>query len=75
MMMRETAIQWFAINTVIRTEFVKNIEFTNVGYMAHNWGFGSEVLEMIVKTVSQMSRILPYARKFEVAITFEIDST
>ena len=51
MLIRETAIQWFAINTIIRTEFVKNIEFTKVGYMANNWGFGSEVLDEIIKTV------------------------
>ena len=75
MFIRETDISWFALSTIIRTDFVKRIEFTNVSYMAQNWGFGSEVLEQIIKTVQKMSRILPYKRKFEVAITYEIDST
>ena len=51
MFMRETEISWFALNTVVRTDFVMRIEFTNVSYMAQNWGFGSEVLEQIIKTV------------------------
>ena len=74
MFVRETDISWFALSTT-RTDYLKNIEFTNVSYLEHNWGFGSETLEQIIKTVQQMSRILPYARKFEVAITYEIDST
>ena len=75
MFMRETDISWFALSRIVRTDFVKRIEFTNVSYMEQNWGFGSEVLEKIIKTVQHISRILPYARKFEVAITYEIDST
>ena len=75
MFLRETVIGWYALSTIVRNDFVRNIEFTNVSYMAYNWGFGSEVLEQIIKTVQQMTRILPYARAFEVAITYEIDPT
>ena len=73
--MRETEIGWYALSTDLRNDFVKKIKFTNVHYMAHNWGFGSEVLEQIIKTVQQLTRILPYSRKIMVAITYEIDST
>ena len=75
MFVRETDISWFALSTTIRTDFVKKVQFTNVSYKMQNWGFGSEILEQIIKTEEQMSRILPYARKFVIAITYEIDST
>ena len=47
----ETTINWFALSNIVRTDFVKKLEFTNVIYMEHNWGFGTEIIEKIVKTV------------------------
>ena len=36
---------------IIRIGSVQKIEFSTVSYMEHNWGFGSEALEQIIKTV------------------------
>ena len=61
MFLRETTINWYASNTVFRTDYLKVLKFTNVSYMEQNWGFGShEMTETVVSTYEPNYRIMPY---------------
>ena len=73
MFVRETKISWYAISTVTRTDFLKKLFFEDIFYLEHNFGLGlSEQLQEIFYSKDLTPRMLPYARLFQNAITFEI---
>ena len=76
MFLRQTSISWHALSTVVRTDFLKLIKFSEVFYHERNYGISSEETSQLnVETSQGNLRILPYIRRFQVAITYEIDST
>ena len=76
MFSRETAISWNSIQTDVRSDYLKNMRFEKVQYHEKNFGIGfAQSEELLVNAVSTEIRTLPYKRQFQVAITYEIDST
>ena len=76
MILRETHINWHAISKILPIDFHRNIQIKDVKYNTYNYGLGLYgELETIFKITEEPSRVLPYARPFQIAVTFEIDST
>ena len=76
MIQSETSIGWYAVNTSIRSDFVRKIKITDVLYNYRNLGLGLWAQEeQIFAGIDLPTRILPYTRPFQSAITFEIDMT
>ena len=76
MIQQQTSIGWYAVNSILRTDFVKKIKNTDLHYNHRNLGLGlMKKSEKIVNTEDKPWRIIPYLRPFQTAITFEIDST
>ena len=45
-------------------------------YSQYNYGLGlDKKIEQIFRVVRQPNRVLPYERKFQAAVTYEIDTT
>lgn len=65
MFLRETKIAWHALDSLIRTDFLKKITLVDVHYNYRNLGLGLwEEVEKIFSSVPHPSRILPYLRPF-----------
>ena len=65
MFVKETSIGWYALNMIIRTDFVKKIQLTDVIYNYRNLGLGlGTEIEKIFSSVELPSRIMPYTRPF-----------
>ena len=76
MILRETHIRWHAISKILPIDYHRNIQIEDVKYNTYNYGLGLYgELETIFRIIDQPNRVLPYARPFQIAVTFEIDST
>ena len=76
MFKRETKISWQSLSLSTRVDFLKKIAVTEVKYHDKNLGLGvGRSTETIFQTHEKPSRVLIYDRPWQIAVTFEIDST
>ena len=76
MIQKEAHITWHAISSILPLDFHRNIQVEDVKYNYYNYGLGLYgSTETIFKVIEKPVRVLPYARLFQIAVTFEIDST
>ena len=60
---KETKIAWYAVSTVVRSDFPKKLVFEDISYSEHT--FSLELGQKKIKvnnSVESMPRILPYKR-------------
>jgi len=76
MILRQAHVSWHAISKILPIDFHRNIQVEDVKYNYYNYGLGLyRELETIFKIIESPNRVLPYLRPFQIAVTFEIDST
>ena len=72
----EVSLNWHAISLKLPVDFHMDIIVEDVNFIHYQFGLGLyETLETIFKIREKPVRILPYRRLFQVAVTYEIDST
>ena len=77
MIISESNQKWYALSTSIRLEWPKKITISNILWDSLRIGIGNMNLEteQIFALLPQFNRIMNYSETYQMAITYEVDST